>query len=327
MPRKQERISVRESLLILVLTEPPTLEEADAASVVVDNRDEIRQFLTSRRARITPAQAGLPVYGGNRRVPGLRREEVALLAGVSVDYYTRLERGNLGGVSEAVLEALARALQLDEAERGHLFDLARAANPTARPRRRPAQRRVRPGVQRILEAMTDAPADVRNGRRDILAANRLGYALYSELYLDPVRPANIARFLFLSPRAQEFFVDWEGAANDLVANLRTEAGRNPHDRGLQDLVGELSTRSQEFRTRWAAHNVRQHQTGRKRLHHPVVGNLELTYEVLALPADPGLSLVVYGAEPGSASQDGLRLLASWAATLDQPAAVQAPEEA
>jgi hypothetical protein len=174
--------------------------------------------------------------------------------------------------------------------------------------------------------MTDAPADVRNGRRDILAANRLGYALYSELFIDPVRPANVARFVFLSPRAGEFFPDWESTANDLVANLRTEAGRNPHDRGLQDLVGELSTRSQEFRTRWAAHNVRYHHTGRKRLHHPVVGDLELTYEVLALPADPGLSLVVYGAEPGSASQDGLRLLASWAATLDQPQTAQAPEQ-
>ena len=293
----------------------------------VDNRNEIRQFLTSRRAGISPEQAGLPTYGGNRRVPGLRREEVALLAGVSVDYYTRLERGNLHGASEVVLDALARALQLDEAERGHLFDLARAANTAARPRRRPAPQRVRPGIQRILDAMTDTPADLRNGRRDILAANQLGYALYSELYIDPVRPANAARFVFLSPRARMFFPDWEGVANDLVANLRTEAGRNPHDRGLQDLVGELSTRSQEFRTRWAAHNVRQHQTGRKQLHHPVIGDLELTYEVLALPADPGLSLVVYGAEPRSASQDGLKLLASWAATLDQPAAVQAPEEA
>jgi transcriptional regulator with XRE-family HTH domain len=294
----------------------------------VDNRNEIRQFLSSRRARITPEQAGLPTYGANRRVTGLRREEVALLAGVSVDYYTRLERGNLGGVSETVLDALAQALQLDEAERGHLFDLARAANTTARsPRRRPAQQRVRPGIQRILDAM-DAPADLRNGRRDILATNRLGYALYSELFLDPVRPANVARFVFLSPRARAFFPDWEGAANDLVANLRTEAGRNPYDRGLQDLVGELSTRSQEFRTRWAAHNVRYHHTGRKRLHHPVVGDLELTYEVLALPADPGLSLVVYGAEPGSASQDGLKLLASWAATLDQldqPQTAQAPD--
>ncbi len=270
--------------------------------MVVDNRNEIGQFLTSRRARIAPEQAGLPAYGGNRRVPGLRREEVALLAGVSVDYYTRLERGNLNGVSETVLDALARALQLDEAERAHLFDLARAANPPPRTRRRPARQRVRPTVQRILDAMSGTPALVRNGRRDILAANRLGYALY----------------------------DWEGAANDIVANLRTEAGRNPYDRGLSDLVGELSTRSEEFRTRWAAHNVRHHHTGRKHLHHPVVGDLQLTYEVMNLPADPGLSLVVYGAEPGSASQDGLHLLASWAATLDQPdqtATVQAPEEA
>jgi transcriptional regulator with XRE-family HTH domain len=206
--------------------------------VVVDNRTEIRQFLASRRARITPQQAGLPTYGGNRRVAGLRREEVALLAGVSVDYYTRLERGNLGGVSESVLDALARALQLDEAERGHLFDLARAANTTARsPRRCPAQQRVRPGVQRILDAMTDTPADVRNGRRDILAANRLGYALYSEIFIDPVRPANVARFVFLSPRAREFFPDWESTANDLVANLRTEAGRNPHDGGCRTWSG------------------------------------------------------------------------------------------
>ncbi len=298
--------------------------------MVVDDRNEIRQFLASRRARITPQQAGLPAYGGNRRVSGLRREEVALLAGVSVDYYTRLERGNLGGVSESVLDALARALQLDEAERAHLFDLARAASTTARPRRRAAQQRVRPGVQRILDAMNDAPADVRNGRRDILAANRLGYALYSDMYTDPARPANVARFVFLSPRARAFFPDWEGAANDIVANLRTEAGRNPYDRGLSDLVGELSTRSQEFRTRWAAHNVRHHHTGRKHLHHPVVGDLQLTYEVMDLPADPGLSLVVYGAEPGSASQDGLNLLASWAATLDQldqAQTAQAPEEA
>jgi transcriptional regulator with XRE-family HTH domain len=299
--------------------------------VVVDNRNEIRQFLTSRRARITPEQAGLPAYGGNRRVPGLRREEVALLAGVSVDYYTRLERGNLGGVSETVLDALARALQLDEAERAHLFDLARAANKTARStRRRPAPQRVRPSVQRILDAINDAPADVRNGRRDILAANRLGYALYSELYLDPARPANVARFVFLSPRARAFFPDWDGAANDIVANLRAEAGRDPYDRGLQDLVGELSTRSQEFRTRWAAHNVRHHHTGRKHLHHPVVGDLQLIYEVMELPADPGLSLVVYGAEPGSPSQDALRLLASWAATLDQPGQPQTastPEQA
>ncbi|HET9562130.1 MAG TPA: helix-turn-helix transcriptional regulator [Propionibacteriaceae bacterium] len=294
----------------------------------MENRIEVRDFLASRRARITPERAGLPAFGANRRVPGLRREEVALLAGVSVDYYTRLERGNLSGVSESVLEALAGALQLDEAERAHLLDLARAANATARSRRRPGQQLVRPSVQRILDAMIGTPAYARNGRRDILAANRLGYALYSEAYLDPARPVNIARFVFLSPRARVFFLNWESAANDTVAILRTEAGKNPYDQGLTNLVGELSTRSEEFRTRWAAHNVRLHRTGFKEIHHPVVGDLRLSFDAMDLPADSGLSVVVYSAEPGSASEDGLSLLASWAATLDQPEVtnpMQAPE--
>jgi transcriptional regulator with XRE-family HTH domain len=284
----------------------------------VDSRNEVREFLISRRARITPEQAGLPTYGGNRRVPGLRREEVALLAGVSIDYYTRLERGNLSGVSDSVLNALAHALQLDEAERAHLFDLAHAANTNTRARRRPAQQqRVRPSVQRVLDAITDAPAYVRNGRRDILAANRLGYALYSEMYLDPARPVNVVRFVFLNPRARAFFLDWQTAANDIVAILRTEAGRNPYDQGLSELVGELSVRSAEFATRWATHNVRFHRTGLKDIHHPVVGDLHLTFEAMELPADPGLALVVYSAEPGSPSADALHLLASWAATVEQ----------
>jgi transcriptional regulator with XRE-family HTH domain len=284
----------------------------------VDNRSEVREFLASRRARITPERAGLPNFGGQRRVPGLRREEVAMLSGVSVDYYTRLERGNLGGVSESVLESLSQALQLDDAERSHLFDLARAANSgtVSRGKRRTPSPRVRPGLQRILDAITDAPADVRNARRDLLASNRLGLALYSELYDDPVRPANIARFTFLNPRARTFFTEWEKSANDLVANLRTEAGRNPYDRELSDLVGELSTRSHEFASRWAAHNVRHHNTGIKRLRHPIAGDLELSYEVLELPGDPGLSLAVYTAEPGSPSQEALRFLASWAAAND-----------
>ncbi len=291
----------------------------------MDNRSEIREFLATRRARISPDQAGLPAYGGNRRVPGLRREEVALLSGMSIDYYIRLERGNLSGVSEGVLESLARALQLDDAEHAHLFDLARAAGPAAKQRRKPAEEQVRPTVQRILDAMTDVPAYVRNGRRDILAANKLGYALYSELYADPVRPVNVARFVFLSPRARDFFLDWETAANDLVAVLRTEAGRNPYDRALTDLVGELSMRSEEFRTRWAAHNVRYHRTGLKRLHHPVVGDLELSFEAMELPADPGLSLIVYSTEPGSAAEESLKLLASWAASEGSP--TSAPQAA
>ncbi len=283
----------------------------------MDARSEIREFLTSRRAKITPGQAGLRTYGDNRRVPGLRREEVALLAGVSVDYYTRLERGNANGVSESVLEALARALQLDEAERAHLFDLARAAGSTSRRRRRPAPQQVRPSVQRILDAITGAPAFVRNGRMDILAANRLGRAFYSPHFDSPHGPPNSARFIFLDPRATDFYVEWEQVATDAVAILRSEAGRDPYDRDLSDLVGELSTRSETFRTRWAAHNVRFHDTGSKRFHHPVVGDLGLTFETMQLAADAGLMLFVYTAEPGSKSEEALNLLASWVATLDE----------
>lgn len=288
---------------------------------------DIREFLTSRRARITPEQAGLPAYGGKRRVSGLRREEVALLAGISVEYYTRLERGNARGVSESVLEGIARALQLDEAERAHLIDLIRAANTTRPARRRPTQQRVRPSVQRILDAMTGTPAYVRNGRLDILSANQLGYALYSEVFVDPVRPANTARFIFLDPRATEFFVDWESIAHDAVAILRAEAGRDPFDRALSDLIGELSMRSEEFRVRWAAHNVKFHRTGVKNLHHPLVGDLTLTYEALELPADPGQRMLVYTSEPDSPSHDALNLLASWTSTADHMSAVHADEQA
>jgi len=295
--------------------------------VSVDTRSEIREFLASRRARITPEQAGLRVYGDNRRVPGLRREEVALLAGVSVDYYTRLERGDIHGVSGSVLEALARALQLDEAERAHLFDLARAAHRIAPARRRPTKQRVRPSVQRVLDAMAGASAYVRNGRGDILAANRLGYALFSELFTGAVRPANTARFVFLDPRAPAFFLDWERVANEVVAALRSEAGRDPYDRGLSDLVGELSTQSETFRTRWAAHNVRFHDTGVKRIHHPIVGDLTLTYATMELSADAGLTMAVYTVEPGSKSEEALNLLASWTSTPDQVSAVQAEEQA
>jgi len=285
----------------------------------VDTRSEIREFLTSRRGRITPEQAGLATYGhGPRRVPGLRREEVALLAGVSIAYYTKLERGDTAGVSESVLEALARALRLDDAERGHLFDLARAQQTTARPRARRSPDRVRPGVQRLLDAIT-APAMVRNGRMDILATNPLGRALYSEMFADPRRPVNSARFTFLDPHASAFFVDWDHAADDSVAVLRGEAGRDPHNRALSDLVGELSTRSDEFRMRWARHDVRYHDTGSKRLHHPVVGDLELTFEVLTPVADPRLTLFAFTAEPDSTSQKALDLLASWTHAPDEAA--------
>jgi len=274
--------------------------------------NDIGEFLASRRAKITPEQAGLPTYGV-RRVPGLRREEVASLAGVSVEYYRRLERGNVSGVSDLVLEALARALRLADAERSHLLDLARAAAPAAPKRRRAVPQRVRPVVQQILDNIA-TPAIVRNSRVDYLAANPLGRALYAPLFESREQPPNSARFTVLDPAAVEFFPDWERVASDLVAHLRSEAGRNPHDRGLSDLVGELSTRSAEFRTRWAAHNVRFHRTGIKRLHHPVVGDLTLSYETMELQADSGLNLTVFTAEPGSASQDALNILASWTAT-------------
>jgi transcriptional regulator with XRE-family HTH domain len=290
----------------------------------VDTKSEIREFLTSRRARITPEQAGVTAYG-ERRVPGLRREEVAVLAGVSVDYYTRLERGNLSGVSEGVLEALARALQLDEAERAHLFDLARAAQPTTPTRRRRRRQRVRPGVQRMLDAMTGAPAFVCNPRLDILATNRLGRALYSEMFEGAVQPPNTARFTFLDPRATDLYVDWDRVANEVVAILRSGAGRDPYDRDLSDLVGELSTQSEAFRKLWAGHNVRFHDTGAKKFHHPVVGDLSLTFETMELSADTGLTMFAFTAEPGSKSEEGLNLLASWAATLDQEETAPAPQ--
>ena len=283
----------------------------------MDPRREFADFLASRRAKITPEQAGLPVYGGNRRVAGLRREEVALLAGVSADYYVKLERGNARGVSESVLDALARALQLDEAERTHLFDLAATINTAGRAPRRGPKPQVRPSVQRILDSMTTTPAYVRNRRLDILATNLLGRALTAPVFKDPHRPASLARFMFLDPAAVEYYRDWERMASDSVAILRTEAGRDPHDKSLQDLIGELSTRSETFRTRWAAHNVRLHRTGVKHLHHPAVGELTLDFDAMELPADTGLTIIAYSAEPASASADNLRLLASWAATLGQ----------
>jgi transcriptional regulator with XRE-family HTH domain len=290
----------------------------------VDPTDDLAEFLTSRRANITPEQVGLTTYG-SRRVKGLRREEVASLAGVSVEYYKRLERGQASGVSDGVLEALARALRLDDAERSHLHDLARAASPTAPQRRRSSQQRVRPVVQQMVDAMT-TPAIVRNSRVDYLSANALGRALYAPVFDSREQPANSARFTFLDPAAHDFYADWERTAKDLVAHLRSEAGRNPFDKEFSNLVGELSTRSDEFRTWWAAHNVRYHQTGVKRLNHPVVGELELAYEVLELAADTGLTIAVYAAEPGSRSQQALDLLGSWIATpADQPAELESDD--
>lgn len=291
-----------------------------------DVRHEVREFLTTRRARITPEQAGLPVTG-NRRVPGLRRSEVATLAGLSVEYYARLERGQIAGASSGVLESLVRALRLDETERAHLFDLARAADgiPTSgRARRRaPGRAASRLSLQWTLEAITGGVAFVRDPHQNLLATNTLGRAFYSPVIGDGGRPPNLARFQFLDPASRDFYPDWDLFAEMCVGIMRAEAGRDPHDPVLQDLVGELSTRSPTFRRLWADHDVRTHGTGTKRFHHPVVGELTLAYEELAITAEPGLALLVYTAEPGSPSAERLGLLASWAAPAQ--AATGAPQ--
>jgi transcriptional regulator with XRE-family HTH domain len=285
----------------------------------VDNRAEVREFLVSRRAKITPAQAGLAA-SGQRRVPGLRRSEVAALAGVSIEYYSKLERGRLAGASAGVLDGIARALQLAPGERAHLFHLAQAADGSSaltRPRRSATRRWTpRPGLQWTLDAITAAPAFVGSGRSDLVAANRLARALFCQMFDDPTRPPNFARFAFLDDRSRDFYPDWDLIADATVANMRTAAGRDPHDKGLHDIVGELATRSDEFRRRWSAHDVRIHGAGTKRFHHPVVGDVTLAFETAGLEAEPGLDLGIFAAEPGSPSAHALALLASWAATED-----------
>lgn len=278
---------------------------------VMDTRAEVRDFLMTRRAKITPEQAGLPVHG-QRRVPGLRRDEVARLAGMSVDYYVRLEKGNLNTASDSVLNAIANALQLDEAERAHLFHLARTAREGGRQNhRRTPPASIRPAIQHLLDSITGSAALVRNGRLDILATNALGRALWAPAIDNAVGVPNLARFAFLDPSGPDFYDDWQTIGRDVVAVLRTQAGRTPYDKDLTDLVGELATRSEPFRTWWATHDVREQSTGVKKLRHPLVGDIALTFNELALPGDPGLSIKAYTAEPGSASEDKLRLLASW----------------
>ncbi|OZD13038.1 XRE family transcriptional regulator [Rhodococcus sp. 06-156-3C] len=282
-----------------------------------DLRAEIRDFLSSRRARITPEEAGLPAYGGNRRVKGLRREEVAMLAGVSVDYYIRMERGSLTGASDSVLDSLAGALKLDDAERDHLFALAHRSHATSTRRKKSTTTTVRPVLLQVLEAVADAPAWIRNGRHDILAMNPLARALYSPVLSDPRRPANTTRFVYLEPEAaQEFFVDYDQITRDAAAMLRLEAGKNPHDKALIELVGELSTQSELFRKHWASQDVRFHRSGRKRLRHPVVGQLDLDFEAMELPSEPGLQLNIYTAAAGTPTADAIKMLASWAASQE-----------
>lgn len=282
----------------------------------LDSRTELGEFLKTRRARLTPADVGLPVYTGARRVPGLRREEVALLAGMSVEYYTRIERGSFTAISDSVLDGIAHALHLDDAEQAHLRTLA--GTPSGRlPRRPPARRRVRPSIQRVLDAMPLTPAFVLSPRTDILATNTLGRAVNQPLHESQGEHVNHARYLFLDRRSAEFWRDWAKIADQTVATMRAEAGRNPFDRDITDLVGELATRSDEFRTRWATHNVRLHTHGTKRIHHPLVGDLDLPYETIPLPADPGQSLLIYTPDPHSRTQEALNLLASWTADPEQ----------
>ncbi|MFI9170836.1 helix-turn-helix transcriptional regulator [Streptomyces lincolnensis] len=283
------------------------------------NRAEIRDFLARRRAQLTPEQVGLPA-GGRRRVPGLRREEVAVLAGVSTEWYTRLEKGHISGVSEDVLDAVARTLRLDDDERTYLFDLARAAQPGPATRRRRKAVEVPPRVRWLLDSMTLSAAFVTNGRLDIVATNALARALFAPMFhsrtVDERGRPNFARYYFLDDGSHAFLDDWDTAADISVALLRAEAGRYPGDRALRELVGELSTVSSAFRTRWAAHTVRIHHGGVKCFHHPDAGFLELTYQPLDLPlsAREAHSLTIYTAEPGTPDEDRLKLLASWAAT-------------
>ncbi|WP_043651112.1 helix-turn-helix transcriptional regulator [Cellulosimicrobium cellulans] len=283
----------------------------------MEMQDEIRDFLMLRRARVSPEQAGLPYVGGDRRVPGLRREEVAMLAGVSVEYYTRMERGRIGGASESVLDSIARVLRLDDDERAHLYDLARNVAPGQRPKQAPRSGSVDASVRQVLESMS-VPAVVQNQRLDVLAANELGRALYAVLFDSAKQPPNFARFAFLDSRAAAFYPDLEDAKNLIVAVLRATAGRDPLDRRTTELVGELSTRSADFADRWAKHDVRRHTRGRKVIDHPEVGRLELAYNDFALPGDPHITITTYTATPGSASADGLTLLASWIGTHEQP---------
>jgi transcriptional regulator with XRE-family HTH domain len=277
---------------------------------------ELREFLRSRRARITPEAAGLSPQPGTRRVPGLRREEVAQLAGVSVDYYIRLERGRGSNVSEAVLDGVARALRLNNTERGHLFALARPARARQRPM---APQRVRPGLYRVLETMTDIPVIVLGRRLDVLAANPLARAFYTDFDALPHRERNMARYMFLDEGARELYTDWAGNARGMVATLHLYAGGHSHDPQFAELIGELSLRDRDFRRWWADQDVLRRTNGTKSYHHSLVGDLTLDYEALNPAGDPEQTLGLHTAEPGSPSEHALRLLAGWTGGPATPA--------
>ncbi|MFE2432025.1 helix-turn-helix domain-containing protein [Streptomyces sp. NPDC059373] len=275
---------------------------------------DVQQFLTGMRARLTPEEAGVTVFGGERRVPGLRREEVAQLAGVSTAYYTRMERGNLRGVSESVLRSLARSLRMDDAETKHLFDLARAASDGARtPRAKPRARLPQRAAQ-LIDAMSDVPTVALGRLGDVVGANPLGRALFPHLFPENGQPLNHTRYLFLDDRAREFYADWEHDARHVVSALRLIAGRDPSDPALMALVGELATHSPEFRTWWAGHTVTIHTAGTKTIRHPVVGELTVAFESLTLDSTPDVRIVTYLTDTGTPSADALDLLRSWLAT-------------
>jgi transcriptional regulator with XRE-family HTH domain len=288
----------------------------------MSKKEDVRKFLVSRRANVTLAQAGLPDFGDERRVPGLRREEVAQLAGVSIDYYTRLERGNIHGASESVLNAIARALHLTDVEREHLLDLARTPPTNSNVMESNRAAAVRHSVQRVLDNLA-VPAIVYNARQDLIASNLLGRALFSP-HFECDRPS-IARFIFLDSRAKDYYADWPLACSLTAAMLRYEAGRDPLNAALTELIGELATRSPQFRRDWADQDVHEHRTGQKVYCHPEVGDIELTYDVFEMPGEAGLFIGTYTPEEGSESADKITLLASWAATRESGGSQFSPD--
>ena len=288
----------------------------------MDRQREIRDFLTTRRAKITPEQAGVATYGGVRRVPGLRREEVAQLAGVSVDYYTTLERGKTLGASPEVLDSIASALQLTPVEREYLLGLFRTDRPTRAAKQRPSTpKRIRPSLQAALDAM-NVPAVINDERQNLLATNHLARALYPHAIEAQSGgfPFNHARFQFLDPRARDFYVDYDLATRNVVALLRAAAGRNPFDEELIRLVGQLSTQSEAFAALWASHDVIQYQHGIKRYRHPLIGEVSFGFESFPVPTDPGLTMLIYTVEAGSPTEEALRILESW--SIPAPGNVQ-----
>jgi transcriptional regulator with XRE-family HTH domain len=267
---------------------------------------ELRDFLTSRRAALAPADVGLPLPATPRRVKGLRREEVAILAGVSVDYYVKLEQGRAGNVSGQVIDAVARALRLDEAESRYLRSLL---HPAARPE--PPVMKARPALLSMIHAM-DVPAVVHGPHLEILGVNHAGRALLDDFGAMPVAERNTARWMFLNPRARVVYRDWAEIAADIVALLRAA----PASPALSRLVGDLSTGSAEFATMWANFKISEHRYGVKRFFHEAVGEMRLNWQTLQVADDNGQSIVVYSADTGSPSEEKLRLLASWTASPD-----------